>query len=263
MNKERLLLLLSDNKSFSPRRTFPHRLLRALPSPRRLPVVSLLVSTTRVPCWSGHRSRSVTGYSRPDLTSTPRSSCRRASTVNNCCNWTAPNWRWHTFYGDTRSYVILYQHWASFFSPLETIPTSLWASLHHHFPVLPVFNHVSSYLFVSSRLLSIHLRLGRPLLLFSGTTMSIIFLERLSSLIGRHFTTQYSMLLQDDHVVVRLHCVVVRGHSILFTMTLNVILRWHSMVFMMTLNVIRWHLTLPQSDDRCHMMTLLVVATMW
>ena len=40
---------------------------------------------------------------------------------------------------------------------------------------------VSSYLFISSRLLSIHLRLGRPLLLFPGTTMSIIFLERLSS----------------------------------------------------------------------------------
>ena len=41
----------------------------------------------------------------------------------------------------------------------------------------------SSYLFISSRLLSIHLRLGRPLLHFRGTTMSIIFLERLSSLL--------------------------------------------------------------------------------
>ena len=40
---------------------------------------------------------------------------------------------------------------------------------------------VSSYLLISSRLLSIHLRLGRPLLLFPGTTMSIIFLDRLSS----------------------------------------------------------------------------------
>ena len=40
---------------------------------------------------------------------------------------------------------------------------------------------VSSYLLISSRLLSIHLRLGRPLLLFPGTTMSIIFLDKLSS----------------------------------------------------------------------------------
>ena len=39
---------------------------------------------------------------------------------------------------------------------------------------------VSSYLLISSRLLSIHLRLGRPLLLFTGTTMSIIFLDKLS-----------------------------------------------------------------------------------
>ena len=29
------------------------------------------------------------------------------------------------------------------FSPLETISTSLWASLHHRFPVLSVFSHVS------------------------------------------------------------------------------------------------------------------------
>ena len=36
-------------------------------------------------------------------------------------------------------------------------------------------------LLISSRLLSIHLRLGRPLLLFPGTTMSIIFLDTLSS----------------------------------------------------------------------------------
>ena len=34
---------------------------------------------------------------------------------------------------------------------------------------------------LSSRLLSIHLRLGRPLLLFPGMTMSIIFLDKLSS----------------------------------------------------------------------------------
>ena len=40
---------------------------------------------------------------------------------------------------------------------------------------------VSSYLLISSRLLSIHLRLGRALRLFPGTTMSIIFLDKLSS----------------------------------------------------------------------------------
>ena len=40
---------------------------------------------------------------------------------------------------------------------------------------------VSSYLVISSRLLSVHLSLGRPLLLFPGRTMSIIFLDRLSS----------------------------------------------------------------------------------
>ena len=40
---------------------------------------------------------------------------------------------------------------------------------------------VSSYVLISSRLLSIHLHLGRPLLLFPGTTMSIIFLDKLSS----------------------------------------------------------------------------------
>ena len=36
-------------------------------------------------------------------------------------------------------------------------------------------------IFISSRVLSSHLRLGRPLLPLPGTTMSIIFLERLSS----------------------------------------------------------------------------------
>ena len=40
---------------------------------------------------------------------------------------------------------------------------------------------VSSYLVISSRLLSVHLSLGRPLLLFPGTTMSIIYIDRLSS----------------------------------------------------------------------------------
>ena len=40
---------------------------------------------------------------------------------------------------------------------------------------------LSSYLVISSRLLSVHLNLGRPLLLFPGTTTSIIFLDKLSS----------------------------------------------------------------------------------
>ena len=39
----------------------------------------------------------------------------------------------------------------------------------------------SSYLVISSRLLSVHLNLVRPLLLFPGTTMPIIFLDMLSS----------------------------------------------------------------------------------
>ena len=44
-----------------------------------------------------------------------------------------------------------------------------------------VMSAVSSYLLISSRLLSIHLRLGRSLLLFPGTTMSTLFLDKLSS----------------------------------------------------------------------------------
>ena len=51
------------------------------------------------------------------------------------------------------------------------------------FPVLSIFSYVSCQFifFISSRVLSSHLRLGRPLLLFPGTTMPIIFRERLSS----------------------------------------------------------------------------------
>ena len=66
--------------------------------------------------------------------------------------------------------------------PLGTISTSLWASLHHHLPVLSVFIHVSCHFifFISSRVLSSHLRLGRPFLHFSG---AMIFLERFSSLL--------------------------------------------------------------------------------
>ena len=66
------------------------------------------------------------------------------------------------------------------FAPLETISTSLWASLHHHLPVPSVFSHVS-YHFIFFISFSRRLRLGRPLILFPGTTVSIIFLERLSS----------------------------------------------------------------------------------
>ena len=40
------------------------------------------------------------------------------------------------------------------FSPLETISTSSWASLHHHFPVLSVFSHVSCQ-FVFSHVFSV------------------------------------------------------------------------------------------------------------
>ena len=40
------------------------------------------------------------------------------------------------------------------FSPLETISISLWASLHHHFPVLSVFSHVSCQ-FVFSHIFSV------------------------------------------------------------------------------------------------------------
>ena len=73
------------------------------------------------------------------------------------------------------------------FSPFETISTSLWASLHHRFPVLSlsVFSHVIcqfAFLHIVPVVVNpIPLRLGRPLLLFPGTTMSIISLERLSS----------------------------------------------------------------------------------
>ena len=39
-----------------------------------------------------------------------------------------------------RLILILY---LTFFSPLEIISTSLWASLYHHLPVLSVFSYVS------------------------------------------------------------------------------------------------------------------------
>ena len=74
----------------------------------------------------------------------------------------------------TRSYyasIDYFRYNFSPFSPLETISTSLWASLYHHLPVLfSVMSAVSSYLVMSSRL-SVHLSLGRPLLLFPGTSV--------------------------------------------------------------------------------------------
>ena len=67
-------------------------------------------------------------------------------------------------------------------SPLETISTSGPVfTIILQYCLFSVMSAVSSYLLISSRLLSIHLRLGRPLLLFPGTTMSIIFLDKLSS----------------------------------------------------------------------------------
>ena len=69
------------------------------------------------------------------------------------------------------------------FSPLETISTSLWASLYHHLPVLSVFSHVScQFVFVHIFSVIVNPSPSRPpLLLFPGTTMSIIFLDKLSS----------------------------------------------------------------------------------
>ena len=69
------------------------------------------------------------------------------------------------------------------FSPLETISTSSWASLHHHFPVLSVFSHVSCQ-FVFSHIFSVVVcpsQSRSPLLLFPVTSMSITFLDRLSA----------------------------------------------------------------------------------
>ena len=79
------------------------------------------------------------------------------------------------------------------FGPKHTFLTFLTFRDHLHFFGGPVFtiifqyclfsvmSAVSSYLLISSRLLSIHLRLGRPLLLFPGTTMYTICLDKLSS----------------------------------------------------------------------------------
>ena len=68
------------------------------------------------------------------------------------------------------------------FSPLETISTSLWASLYHHLPVLSVFSHVNCQ-FVFAHIFSVVVDPSPsrpPLLLFPGTTMSIICLDKLS-----------------------------------------------------------------------------------
>ena len=71
------------------------------------------------------------------------------------------------------------------FSP-ETTPTSLCPvfTLIFQDSLFSVMSAVSSYLVISSRLLSVHLRLGRPFLLLPGSTISIIFLQRLYSASG-------------------------------------------------------------------------------
>ena len=64
-----------------------------------------------------------------------------------------------------------------FLSPLETISTSLWAGLRHHFQVLSVFSH-ASYQFVFVHMFSVVVDPSQsrlPLLL------SILFLDMLSS----------------------------------------------------------------------------------
>ena len=71
------------------------------------------------------------------------------------------------------------------FSPLETISTSLWASLYHHLPVLSVFSHVSCQ-FVFAHILSVVVNPSPsrppPSSLPRYMTMSIIFLDlKLSS----------------------------------------------------------------------------------
>ena len=82
-------------------------------------------------------------------------------------------------YDVTHCYVILFSH----LSPLYTNSTSLWASLHHTFPVLSVFSHVS-YHFIFCSFLPRCCRAiyasRPPHLIFSGTTMSIIILEKFS-----------------------------------------------------------------------------------
>ncbi len=81
--------------------------------------------------------------------------------------------------------IILYSIFLNFspLTPLETIATSLWASLYHHLPVLSVFSHVSCQ-FVFAHIFSVVVDLSPsrpPLLLFPGTSMSIIVLDKLSS----------------------------------------------------------------------------------
>ena len=67
----------------------------------------------------------------------------------------------------------------TFLTFIETISTSLWASLYHHIPVLSVFSYVSCQ-FVFGHIFSVVVDpshgLGRPLLLFPVTSMSITFL---------------------------------------------------------------------------------------
>ena len=71
------------------------------------------------------------------------------------------------------------------FSHLETISTSLWASLYHHLPVLPVFSRVSCQ-FVSVHIfpvLSIHLRLWAAPIFSSPVRPCASFFLRLCRLL--------------------------------------------------------------------------------
>ena len=124
-------------------------------------------------------------------------------------------------------------------SPLETISNTLWASLYHHLPVLYVFSHVSCQ-FVFAHILSIHLRVGRPLLLFPGATMSIIFLDKLSSsllLICPYRFNRFCLRNVDIWHTLASSCMLwfltwsflvlpLIHRSILISVTCNLILKW-------------------------------------
>ena len=68
---------------------------------------------------------------------------------------------------------------------------------------------VSSYLVISSRLLSVHLSLGRPLLLFPVTTMSIIFLDRLSSSLLLTWPSRFRLRNVDIWHTLASSCIIV------------------------------------------------------
>ena len=56
---------------------------------------------------------------------------------------------------------------------------------------------VFPYCFISSRVFSIHFRLGRPILLFPGTATSIMFLERLYSSLLLMCPYQFNLFCQE------------------------------------------------------------------